>query len=339
MEGHLSDGALCSVEVKEICLLELVSPRMQASLQTLKTVLSSSGSTTKSIWATVRDCGLGPNIRVTLWLWHVYTMTRVNHAWGWLSQMRDSWGSVLIFQLGLILEDPFFMDFFLPLLETDLQETLRIKWAALCGFHTQKYRVVLPHAQGHFCVWYFQFFENLSLKWLWEDAGGGCHVAVPTSPQNVLADGPRAHQYTPAQPTSRRGGMGPRHSRCLRLAITISVRDFRKFKNTIRKSDLERVVYHKFFLCMGNAMRRWTSRSSAGGPCAKRGIRTWSIGILIVNRIVSGLSNKGLQCSVQLHLLKRPSVFSSCLSWSQQLPSSYLYTFALDLQNRVQDSI
>jgi len=66
--------------------------------------------------------------------------------------------------------------------------------------------------------------------------------------------------------------------------------------------------------------------------CMKRGKRAWSIGILIVNRIVSGLSNKGLRCSVQLHLLKGRIVsrFPSCLSWAQQLLSSYLYYFTLD---------
>ena len=40
---------------------------------------------------------------------------------------------------------------------------------------------------------------------MWDDAGGGCNVAVPNLPPDVLADGPRASQYTPAQPTSPSG--------------------------------------------------------------------------------------------------------------------------------------
>jgi len=36
--------------------------------------------------------------------------------------------------------------------------------------------------------------------------------------------------------------------------MAISVRDFGNFKNTIRKSELERVVYHTVFLNMGNEM-------------------------------------------------------------------------------------
>jgi len=47
-----------------------------------------------------------------------------------------------------------------------------------------------------------------SQKWVWDDAGGGCNLAVPNLPPDVLTDGPRASQYTPAQPTSRRGRLG-----------------------------------------------------------------------------------------------------------------------------------
>jgi len=56
VEGHLSNEALCSVEVRETCVLELVSPRMQASPQKLQTIFAipTSGSTTMSRWATVR---------------------------------------------------------------------------------------------------------------------------------------------------------------------------------------------------------------------------------------------------------------------------------------------
>ena len=46
-------------EVREICLLELVSPRMQASQQTLQTVLIQSGSAIISRRAKVRDSLLG----------------------------------------------------------------------------------------------------------------------------------------------------------------------------------------------------------------------------------------------------------------------------------------
>jgi len=55
----------------------------------------------------------------------------------------------------------------------------------------------------------------------------GCNVAKPNPPHNVLADGPRAHHYTIAQPTSCRGGLG-----CVTLQPTpepshsISVRCF-----------------------------------------------------------------------------------------------------------------
>jgi len=42
-----------------------------------------------------------------------------------------------------------------------------------------------------------RIFENLSLKWLWEDDKEGCTMALPTSLQNVLTYGPRARQHTP----------------------------------------------------------------------------------------------------------------------------------------------
>ena len=43
----------------------------------------------------------------------------------------------------------------------------------------------------YFWVWYSWIFENLSLKWLWEDAGGGCNEAVFNLLQKVLANRPR----------------------------------------------------------------------------------------------------------------------------------------------------
>ena len=51
-------------------------------------------------------------------------------------------------------------------------------------------------------------------------------------------------------------------------------------------------------------VRPWTSRPSVGRPCAKRGIRAWSMVISMVIGIVSGWSNRGLQCGVSSHLLK-----------------------------------
>ena len=57
--GHHSHWVLRSFEVREICLLELVSPRMQASQQTLQIVLIQSGSAIISRRAKVRDSLLG----------------------------------------------------------------------------------------------------------------------------------------------------------------------------------------------------------------------------------------------------------------------------------------
>jgi len=63
----------------------------------------------------------------------------------------------------------------------------------------------IPQAPIVFRCGSLEFSKNLSLKWLCEHAGGGCNVTRPNPPPNGLADGPRERQYTPAQPTSRRG--------------------------------------------------------------------------------------------------------------------------------------
>ena len=52
------------------------------------------------------------------------------------------------------------------------------------------------HKVTLFLIVVFENFQNLSLKCLWDGSGVGCNVAQPNSPQNVLADGPRARQYT-----------------------------------------------------------------------------------------------------------------------------------------------
>ena len=39
----------------------------------------------------------------------------------------------------------------------------------------------------------------------------------------------------------------------------------------------------------GGSSEPWDVKTKCGGPCAKRGIKAGSIGISIVNRIVSGL--------------------------------------------------
>ena len=80
---------------------------------------------------------------------------------------------------------------------------------------------------------------------MWDDAGGGCNVAVPNLPPDALADGPRASQYTPAQP----GEIGDYHvTGAARIVphpfLGISVSDFRKFKCTTHKNFREYVVYH-----------------------------------------------------------------------------------------------
>jgi len=44
---------------------------------------------------------------------------------------------------------------------------------------------------------------------VWDNTpSAGSNVAVPNLPPDVLADGPRARQYTPAQPTSHLGRLG-----------------------------------------------------------------------------------------------------------------------------------
>jgi len=73
------------------------------------------------------------------------------------------------------------------------------------AFPTPQRSVWYTTGSNYFSMRYSWIFENLSLKWLCEHAGGGCNVTCPNPPPNSLADWPRAHQYTPAQPTSRRG--------------------------------------------------------------------------------------------------------------------------------------
>ena len=75
-------------------------------------------------------------------------------------------------------------------------------------------------------------------------------------------------------------------------------------------------------------------KTKCGGRCVKRGIRPWSIGISIVNRIVSGLLIEVSGVSVIAALSWKGHFVSLCLSWAQQLPSSYLYYFALDLHSK-----
>jgi len=52
----------------------------------------------------------------------------------------------------------------------------------------------------------FRIFLTEIISGLWDGLGVGCHgnVEQPNPRQNVLAGGPRAHQYTLAQPTCRR---------------------------------------------------------------------------------------------------------------------------------------
>ena len=78
----------------------------------------------------------------------------------------------------------------------------------------------------------------------------------------------------------------------------------------------------------------WDVKTKCGGPCAKRGIRAWSIGISIVNRIVFGLLIEVCGVSVIATLSFKGHPVILCLSWAQQLPSSYLYYFALDLHSK-----
>ena len=73
-------------------------------------------------------------------------------------------------------------------------------------------------------------------------------MAVPNPPPDVLADGRRASQYTPPQPTSRRG-IGDCHGTAAALIVPhpflgISVSDFRTFKCTTHKFFRECVVSH-----------------------------------------------------------------------------------------------
>jgi len=79
----------------------------------------------------------------------------------------------------------------------------------LCFFSYSLHRdFVLPHPTEQCGITHGPFifgveflnFENLSPKWKWKDAGGGCNVAVPNPPQNVLAEGPRANTRHLSQP-------------------------------------------------------------------------------------------------------------------------------------------
>ena len=76
-----------------------------------------------------------------------------------------------------------------------------------------------------------------------------CNVAVPNPPPDVLVDRPRAHQYTPTQPTSCRGGLGTATLQPPPASSTpISASDFRKFKSTTHKKFRECVVSHTLVL-------------------------------------------------------------------------------------------
>jgi len=87
-----------------------------------------------------------------------------------------------------------------------------LNWSLILGSSLsfpQLKKYVGYHTLTNFCVCEFSKIAHWnSEKWVWDDAGGGCNVAVPSLPPDVLADGPRASQYLPAQPTSRRGRLG-----------------------------------------------------------------------------------------------------------------------------------
>jgi len=76
------------------------------------------------------------------------------------------------------------------------------------AFPTRKRPLWYTTKSRFFLLMVFVNFQNLSLKCLRDGSVVGCNVALPNSPKNVLADGPRARQYTLAQPTSHRGGLG-----------------------------------------------------------------------------------------------------------------------------------
>jgi len=81
-------------------------------------------------------------------------------------------------------------------------------WTQRVAFPTRKRPLWCTTKSRFVLLVVFVNFQNLSLKCLWDGSGVGCNVAQPNSPQNVLADGPRARHYTLAQPTSRTGGLG-----------------------------------------------------------------------------------------------------------------------------------
>ena len=129
------------------------------------------------------------------------------------------------------------------------------------AFPTRKRLLWYSTKSRFFLLVVFENFQNLSLKCLWDGSGVGCNVAQPNSPQNVLADRPRVRQYTLAQPTSRRGGLG-----CATLQPTpepshkhFSER-FRKFSKTTSKKNCDFVVYHKGLFLVGNATRNQPTR-------------------------------------------------------------------------------
>jgi len=52
--------------------------------------------------------------------------------------------------------------------------------------HTQRV-CGIPHTHEFFFVWHSWIFENRALKWVWDNAGCGCNVAVPNLPQYLLS--------------------------------------------------------------------------------------------------------------------------------------------------------
>jgi len=86
-----------------------------------------------------------------------------------------------------------------------VQRRMASKESTVCIPVVQGLRVAFPTRKRS--LWYttksrffllvvFVNLQKLSLKCLWDGSGVGCNVAQPNSPQNVLADGPRARQYT-----------------------------------------------------------------------------------------------------------------------------------------------
>ena len=108
-------------------------------------------------------------------------------------------------------------------------------------------------------MWFLNF-ENLSLKWPWEDAGGGCNVAVTTLPRREVGS---ADGYWRAPSSSARIFSGGLCTTTFEPPPASShetpVRDFRKFKNTTPKIS-DPVVYHMIFFGLGNSTLCETQR-------------------------------------------------------------------------------